>query len=259
MSKLLKNIIWPVIFLGVLLAIVYYRAFLFTPDFNSPIDAVVNDASKSLDFEIPSHQLADNETPVYEQLFGKQSESKLENNEVDADHASNDAVEIQAEELPVAENQQIIETEPQAESKDDLSIDKIVLAVKTTVNEALEIFKEENQQDMVDQSVNKESVLTESEMLFKARLAYWNRDLKTAEETYLALTKLAEDPNAYGELGNLYYMQSKWKKASEAYYHAAIKLKSIKQIDQAYHLLRIIRGLDSDTANKLQSELQQSS
>ncbi|VAW62103.1 hypothetical protein MNBD_GAMMA08-1517, partial [hydrothermal vent metagenome] len=132
MSKLLKNIIWPVIFLGVLLAIVYYRAFLFTPDFNSPIDAVVNDASKSLDFEIPSHQLADNETPVYEQLFGKQSESKLDNNEVDADHASNDAVEIQAEELPVAENQQIIETEPQAESKDDLSIDKIVLAVKTT-------------------------------------------------------------------------------------------------------------------------------
>ncbi|VAW71923.1 hypothetical protein MNBD_GAMMA10-1285, partial [hydrothermal vent metagenome] len=59
--------------------------------------------------------------------------------------------------------------------------------------------------------------------------------------------------------GNLYYMQSKWKKAGDAYYHAALKLKEIKQLDQAYHLLRIIRGLDTDTANKLQIALQQSS
>ena len=40
---------------------------------------------------------------------------------------------------------------------------------------------------------------------------------------------------------------------------AAVKLKSMNQFDQANHLLRIIRGLDSETANKLQLELQQSS
>jgi len=255
MSKLLKNMVWPVIFLGILLAIIYYRAFLFTPNFNLPVDAAIDDASKSIDFKIPSYQLSDNEQPVYNQLFGE--------SEATTDGALNNTTEVQSEELDNTDSQALVEVEveieEEAESDSGLGIDEIVLAVRTTVNEALEIFKEENKQGLDDQPVDKKSVLTESEMLFKARLAYWNRDLKTAEETYIALTELAEDPNAYGELGNLYYMQSKWKKASEAYYHAAIKLKSINQIDQAYHLLRIIRGLDSSTANKLQSELQQSS
>lgn len=54
-------------------------------------------------------------------------------------------------------------------------------------------------------------------------------------------------------------MQAKWKKASEAYFHAAVKLKNINQEFQAQHLLRIIRGLDTETANKLQAELYQPS
>ena len=68
-----------------------------------------------------------------------------------------------------------------------------------------------------------------------------------------------DDPNAYGELGNLYYMQSKWKQASDAYYQAALKLSKTKKTYQAQHLLRIIRGLDTETADKLQAELNQTS
>ncbi len=251
MSNLLKNMIWPAIILGVLIAIVYYRAFLFTPEFNKPVDAVINDASESLEYKIPSHELTDNEKSLYNQLFDNE-EAVTENqqtNQMENDYLS-------SEKTPPDVKQ---EAEAASDSEDNLNIDDIVLAVKNTVNEALEVFKEENSQESATQPTDKLSVLTESEMLFKARLAYWNRDLKTAESTYIELSEIVEDPNVYGELGNLYYMQSKWKKASEAYYHAAIKLKAINHLDQAYHLLRIIRGLDTETANKLQSELQQSS
>jgi len=102
MSKLLKNMIWPMIVLGVLLAIVYYRAFLFTPDFNSPIDAVINEASESLNFKIPSHKLADNETPVYNKLF----DQPLDENEA---AGLNNTTEMQTQELYNAESQQIVE------------------------------------------------------------------------------------------------------------------------------------------------------
>ena len=54
-------------------------------------------------------------------------------------------------------------------------------------------------------------------------------------------------------------MQSKWKMASDAYYQAAIILKKVNNTYQAQHLLRIIRGLDTDTANKLQAKLNQTS
>lgn len=252
MSKLIKSMIWPVIILGVLIVVVYYRAFLFSPEFNEPVDAAMNDASQSLSYEIPAYELESNETPVYNQLFGSDIDDDLA-----AENETVTLMKAEDERLAAAEVESDAATEQASDN--ELSLDAIVTAVKSTVTETLEIFKEENPQVLNAVSTDDAATLTKSEMLFKARLAYWNRDLKTAEDTYLKLTEISEDPNAYGELGNLYYMQSKWKKASDAYYHAAMKLKSINQLDQAHHLLRIIRGLDTETANKLQSELQQSS
>lgn len=251
MSKLIKNMIWPTIILGVLISIVYYRAFLFTEGFNSPVDVVINEASKSLNVKIPAHELSDNEKPLYNRLFG--------DNDVEADDSSLNDRNAEAANIKITADTAEQQTISPIETEKDLNLEDIVDAVKNTVNDALKIFKEENIQTLNAELVEKSSVLTESEMLFKARLAYWNHDLKIAEETYKKLIETAEDANAYGELGNLYYMQSKWKKASDAYYHAAMQLKTINHIDQAYHLLRIIRGLDSETANKLQTELQHSS
>jgi len=99
------------------------------------------------------------------------------------------------------------------------------------------------------------SVKTQKNRLMNARKAYWRQDLKQAEKAYLALTNSMETPNVYGELGNIYYMQSRWQDASKAYYYAAIKLKLINRIDQAYYLLQVIRTLDMSTADKLQTEL----
>ena len=248
MKKLIKNLIWPVVFLGVCTVVIYYRAFLFPADFNKPVDIVLEDASGAIDYDVPAYQLPPGEVPVYNKIFGT--------DELQAATKDESIQPLEQEITSMEAGDSVIDN---TSNESDLNLDDIVIAVKETVNEALDTFKSENGETIQDNKNNASTTLTAKELLFKARLAYWNRDLKTAENTYIKLIELADDPNAFGELGNLYYMQSKWKKASTAYYNAAIKLKNINQIDQALHLLRIIRGLDTDTANKLQSELQQTS
>ncbi|HED35593.1 MAG TPA: hypothetical protein ENJ08_15470 [Gammaproteobacteria bacterium] len=271
MKKIFKVLIWSSIVTGVFISIIYYRYFLFSPDFNKPVDAVISDISEKIDIKIPLYQVPVDAIQVDNIASGHHVNGVpaviSEKNQVQ-DGASVNEDDVQNVEQEVTEPQASEEVNsaiPGSEVTDSgvadsqLSLSDIVSAVKDTVNETLDVFRKEREQQSEQFAADNASALSASELLFKARLAYWNRDLKSAENTYIKLTEMVDDPNAYGELGNLYYMQSKWKKAGDAYYHAAIKLKDIKQLDQAYHLLRIIRGLDTDTANKLQIELQQSS
>lgn len=260
------------IYLFPILALIYYRAFIFTASFNQPIDKVIDDLSDSIGFVVPSYQLATNDDSLYNQYFKSSVASK--EIEIEKDDASknkyvtnyNDYSSRQPLPDQFNSEKQDIESQPDFVTEDEvlvgevesaLAVDEIVNAVKNTVSEALSDFiREEAQHD----SANKSSLLDAQELLFKARLAYWNGDLKKSEIAYIQLTEVvSEDPNAYGELGNLYYMQSKWKKASDAYYNAALKLNKINNAYQAQHLLRIIRGLDTETADKLQLELNQTS
>ncbi|VAW63590.1 hypothetical protein MNBD_GAMMA11-1504 [hydrothermal vent metagenome] len=256
MNKLFKILIWLSVVVGIFISVLYYRSFLFSPEFNEPADVVISEISETLDIEIPSYQVSTDEiqidnTPssydVSEVPVAMAEESNVHEKTL-VDVADSQAVE-----------QAMTEPSPSGEINSQLDMSEIVNAVKETVNEALDVFREKSRQQVEQVVADNASALSASELLFKARLAYWNRDLKAAEKTYIELTEMVDDPNAYGELGNVYYMQSRWKKASDAYYHAAIKLKDIKHIDQAFHLLRIIRGLDTDTADRLQTELQRSS
>jgi len=262
MKSLVKKTIWLIIYLLPILALIYYRALIFTPYFNKPIDNVLNDASQYIGFTIPSYQLASNEDSLYNQYIGESDTS------VQATELANTTTPYQEpvsnpayvmNESTESDNSEMIEVEPATtESEEsDLDMNKIVSAVKESVSETLETFMDEKESQPLE---NESSLLSAQELLFKARLAYWNGDLKTAESTYIQLTEMvSDDPNVYGELGNLYYMQSKWKQASDAYYQAALKLSKTKNSYQAKHLLRIIRGLDTETADKLQAELNQTS
>lgn len=270
MKSLIKNTIWLVIYLLPILAVIYYRAFIFTADFNKPIDNVLDSVSSSTGITVPSYQLASNEQSLYGKYLGDSATTSNED-EVVSQHYT-----VTSNEQPFSIQQDTGETATQnqpafiaeveesgseielADQSDNaLDVDQIVSAVKETVNETLESFMDEKDQQV---EVDEASILSAKELLFKARLAYWNGDLKTAENAYIQLTEMVnDDPNAYGELGNLYYMQAKWKKASDAYYQAAIKLSKTNNADQAQHLLRIIRGLDTETADKLQAELNHTS
>ena len=54
MKKRFKKMAWPMLVLAGLIAIVYYRAHLFTPAFNLPFDTVFNEKIHALGHEMPS-------------------------------------------------------------------------------------------------------------------------------------------------------------------------------------------------------------
>lgn len=98
----------------------------------------------------------------------------------------------------------------------------------------------------------------EQELLSQARQAYWQHNYDDAEAAYRQLLEINPDnPDWYGELGNLYYATGKWKLAGEAYYQAATRLWQTGRTAQLGYLLRVLKGLDPDLADKLEQEMQQ--
>lgn len=94
------------------------------------------------------------------------------------------------------------------------------------------------------------------QMISMARQSFWNGNAQLSEKFYLDLAKSEDaDPDVYGELGNVYYAQGKWKQAGKAYYEAAIRLLELKQGGQVGYLLRVIQGLDAESAEKLRQKM----
>lgn len=93
-------------------------------------------------------------------------------------------------------------------------------------------------------------------VLLMARQSFWNGNSPLSEKIYLQLTKDDQDnPDVFGELGNVYYSQGKWEQAGKAYYQAAIRLLDMKRRPQVNYLLRVIEGLDTESAELLRQKL----
>jgi len=94
------------------------------------------------------------------------------------------------------------------------------------------------------------------ELINQARHVYQCGDISNSIDLYRELGELyPDDPNVYGELGNVLYSKGEWKQASLAYYEAALRLQKRNQQDQIHYLYRVIQGLDPETAEKLRSRL----
>jgi hypothetical protein len=90
------------------------------------------------------------------------------------------------------------------------------------------------------------------ELLAAAREAFWLHNYDDAEKNYRALTELEpQDPDGYGELGNMYFSQGRWEEAAAAYYEAGTRLISEGRLDPARELVKVIRGLNGKQADEL--------
>ena len=94
------------------------------------------------------------------------------------------------------------------------------------------------------------------QLLAAAREAYWLRDYDLAESKYQALIRLEPDnPDGYGELGNMYFSQGKWDQAASVYYAAGVRLIGQGLLSQAEELIAVIRGLNGANADDLERQL----
>jgi len=90
------------------------------------------------------------------------------------------------------------------------------------------------------------------ELLAAAREAFWLHNYDDAEKNYRALTKLEpQNPDGFGELGNMYFSQGRWEEAAAAYYEAGTRLISEGRLDPARELVIVIRGLNGQQADEL--------
>jgi tetratricopeptide (TPR) repeat protein len=97
---------------------------------------------------------------------------------------------------------------------------------------------------------------TPYEVMAKAREAFWLRDFELAEQQYRKLTLLEPDnPDGYGELGNMYFSQGKWEESAAAYYQAGTRLLNEGMVQEARQMVDVIRGLKGSQADDLEAQI----
>ena len=97
---------------------------------------------------------------------------------------------------------------------------------------------------------------TPYEVMAKAREAFWLRDFEQAEQQYRKLTQLDPDnPDGYGEMGNMYFSQGKWDESAAAYYEAGTRLLQDGLVQQARQMVDVIRGLNGAQADDLEAQI----
>ena len=115
---------------------------------------------------------------------------------------------------------------------------------------------ESKTQEIIVTKVKDGDTSSEQNLLIDARNAFNKGDITISEKLYLELTQLEQDnPDAFGELGNVYYSQGKWDKAGQAYYEAAVRLIAEGHYNQVSYLQQVISGLNTEYAEKLSQQI----
>lgn len=118
---------------------------------------------------------------------------------------------------------------------------------------ALMYFDEDEHGGTLITETNEETVSIDA-----ARKAFWEHDLPKAERLYRMLTtsKVA-DINAWGELGNIYYMQGRWKDAAVAYAEVALKLIDEQKMQRAAFFHQLVRQMDVEQSARIDQHLRE--
>ncbi|MCP4412979.1 MAG: tetratricopeptide repeat protein [Gammaproteobacteria bacterium] len=191
-----------------------------------------------------------------EDIGNHESEKQQENSTDPGDNATDEVVlDIEITEVPGAAT---IESDV---FENNLIKENTIQLVEVPLLKIPNSENEPSEEVDISQSNTSEIINTTEKSYFglinQARLAYQAGKSDQAISHYQELIEtFPEDPNAHGELGNIYYSKGLWKQASKAYYQAAIELLNLENRDQLQHLHRVIRGLDPDTAKELLNKLE---
>ena len=164
--------------------------------------------------------------------------------------------EVKPTDTTEAEKTDVVKNENESQKKSGIIIAKTdeTVAVKEPV---IEPEKENNvlENNKIEELpivVKDRDTSSERDLLISARNAFNQGAMIESEKFYLELTQLDQDnPDAFGELGNVYYSQGKWDEAGQAYYEAAVRLISAGNHNQVVYLQRVINGLNTEHAEKL--------
>ncbi len=283
--KVLKYLIKPLellVFLCLLAALVYFRSAIFHSNVNQYIDKAVAYTEREFEIAIPAHI---NNEVVPAPVAQAECEEVIKSDEIvkaevtvedvqknDAEHQPN----VLETDVKSEEESALVETLSEAVSVINEKVDALFEANKSTpsaepvvesndadVSAALDVKKEADltvAEEVVVSSVTDVPAVDTKQVLYTARKLFWGGNVQASEKLYLELASLDDsDPNVYGELGNIYYSQGKWKQAGKAYYEAAVRLLDEsgggRVNSRVSYLLKVIQGLDTESAEKLKNKI----
>jgi tetratricopeptide (TPR) repeat protein len=274
--KIIRYILSHGLLLGFLVAIgfaYYYRTQLFSDTINQRIDGALatavsaaKDVAEVFGYEkqqVSAVQVTESSEPASDDISITLQETNSETQEaVVASSETTDAVN-EPEVGP--------ETQTQSAEDDTATEDNSAITAETTddrpqgdepvmplvIDDATTDAQPGEEENIVD-SDKQAAASSQAQLINQARMAFQSGDIKTSISLYQQLGDLdPANPNVFGELGNIYYSQGKWKQAGEAYYQAASLLLDQGQVKQVNYLFRVIQGLDQESARKLEEKLTQ--
>ena len=169
----------------------------------------------------------------------------------DAENIVVTSKEIEVVKTDVVQSENKSEKEPEIIAEVNKPVaDKEKEPAITAVN--VSTVAENNKTEELPIVVKDSDASSERDLLISARNAFNQGATSESEKFYIELTQLDTDnPDVFGELGNVYYSQGKWDKAGQAYYEAAVRLITEGKYNQVDYLQRVIKGLNTEHAEKL--------
>ena len=262
--KLLRHILSHLLLISFLVAVVsvfYYRTLLLPNEMVGKIDNVVNDV-------YPPALAFVSKREYFWSIKGERIVSFDDLNLFKKDDAATKEEVKIADAKPEKSEQSVVVETGKTNLKKEV---KEVKEIKEDKREPVEVAKidvdvpvenpantnNEKIAEVVDVNklpleVKDSDTSSERNLLIDARQAFNQGKVVASEKLYIELTQLEQDnPDAFGELGNVYYSQGKWNKAGQAYYEAAVRLIAEGKYNQVSYLQRVISGLDREHAEKL--------
>ncbi len=244
--KLFRHILshlFMIFFLIAVVSIFYYRTLLFPTDVVENIDGVVK--------EVYSPALKFVSTRDYFWSIGGERIVSFDdltifekNDELATKSESEDVIKVESTVKAETNYLETIEKEVEPEQIDIAKTDESVAAI--------EPIKGNSKIEDLPVVVKDSDTSSERELLISARKAFNKGTVIESEKFYLELIQLDNDnPDIFGELGNVYYSQGKWDEAGQAYYEAAVRLLTARNYSQVAYLQRVIKGLNTEHAEKL--------
>ncbi len=90
----------------------------------------------------------------------------------------------------------------------------------------------------------------------RGRQAFWEGDYEAAVESYRSLLQEEpRNPDAWGELGNIYYAKKDWVRALRAFGRAAVVLSEMGRLEEAQRITQMIRSIDPALAAQLEEKV----
>lgn len=255
--KILRHILSHLLFILFLVAIVsvyYYRTLLLPNDVVEKVDGIVTEVyPPALKF-----------VSKRDYFWSIGGERIVSFDDLTIFEKGAETVSAKKEEQPKSESIVISNVENKSDAKESIEVENkveskeenIVKKEETTVfDNKKRVIEPKNENVTVEElpvAVKDSDTSSERDLLISARSAFNQGEMIESEKFYIELTQLDNDnPDIFGELGNVYYAQGKWEQAGQAYYEAAVRLITDRNYEQVHYLQQVINGLNTEYAEKL--------